>query len=445
MSHPFEEGTDLQFSHESLIKQINHCMDALPDSRVGSNTRYEMRDAALSAFSTFFMQSPSFLHQQRSMEKKRGVSNINTLFGAHKIPSDNQIRNLIDTVPACHFNPVYRRIFTDLSQDGYFESFKVFDKQLLLAFDGTEYFSSTRIHCECCSTAKQKDGNVRYYHNAVTPVIVSPNQSQVIPLVPEYVTPQDGNDKQDCELNATKRWMNQESEQLAQQDITVLGDDLYCHEPFCQHILSKQWNFILVCKPDSHKTVYEHIDGLASLGKVQSIEKKQWNGKETLTHHYRYLNDVPLRDAEPSLGINWCEITTTNGENKVIYRNSFASRHIINEENVVDIIAAGRARWKIENENNNTLKTKGYHLEHHFGHGKEHLSSTLATLNILSFLVHTVLEHFDERYCLVRKELGARKTFFDDVRALTRYIYFDNWHHLLETMMEALEIPIPPP
>ena len=189
MSHPFEEDAELQFSHESLIKQINHGMEALPDSRVGTNTTYEMRDAALSAFSTFFMQSPSFLHQQRSMEKKRGISNVNTLFGAHKIPSDNQIRNLMDTLSARHFYPIYRRIFAELSKDGYFESFKVLDKQVLLAFDGTEYFSSTRIHCECCSTAKQKDGNTRYYHNAVTPVIVSPNQSQVIPLVPEFVTP----------------------------------------------------------------------------------------------------------------------------------------------------------------------------------------------------------------------------------------------------------------
>ena len=190
-------------------------MDALPDSRTGSNTSYEMRDAALSASSTFFMQSPSFLHQQRSMEKKQGISNINTLFGAHKIPSDNQIRNLMDTVSAQHFNPIYRRIFTDLSKVDYFESFKVLDKQLLLALDGTEYFSSTRLHCDCCSTAKQKDGCIRYYHTAVTPVIVSPNQSQLIPLVPEFVTPQDGNDKQDCELNASKRWMDQESEQLA--------------------------------------------------------------------------------------------------------------------------------------------------------------------------------------------------------------------------------------
>ena len=91
------------------------------------------------------------------------------------------------------------------------------------------------------------------------------------------------------------------------------------------------------------------------------------------------------------------------------------------------IAAAGRARWKIENENNNTLKTKGYHLEHNFGHGKEHLSTLLAAMNILAFLYHTFLSFTDEHYRLIRAALPTRKTFFDDLRALTRYLLFANW------------------
>ena len=63
----------------------------------------------------------------------------------------------------------------------------------------------------------------------------------------------------------------------------------------------------------------------------------------------------------------------------------------ITDENVAALVATGRARWKIENENNNTLKTKGYHLEHNFGHGKEHLSSLLAAMNMLALLSHTFL------------------------------------------------------
>ena len=78
----------------------------------------------------------------------------------------------------------------------------------------------------------------------------------------------------------------------------------------------------------------------------------------------------------------------------------------------------GRARWKVENENNNVLKTKGYHLEHNFGHGSQHLASVLLSLNLLAFLFHTVLDLVDERYRAIRAELGKRRTFFQDVEAL---------------------------
>ena len=104
----------------------------------------------------------------------------------------------------------------------------------------------------------------------------------------------------------------------------------------------------------------------------------------------------------------------------------------------------GRARWKIENENNNTLKTKGYHLEHNFGHGKEHLSSLLAAMNILAFLDHSLLSFTDEHYRLIRAALPSRKTFFDDLRALNRYRPLHNWDALMDFMMRGPQL-VPTP
>ena len=106
-------------------------------------------------------------------------------------------------------------------------------------------------------------------------------------------------------------------------------------------------------------------------------------------------------------------------------------------------VAAGCARWKIENENNHVLKTKGYHLEHNFGHGKEHLSSLLATLNLLAFARHTLLELTDADYQLIRGKVGARRTFFEPLRALTTYLHCENWTRLLDFMRRGLEIGPP--
>ena len=282
----------------------------------------------------------------------------------------------------------------------------------------------------------------------VTPVIVCPAQSQVIPLVPEFVVPQDGHDKQDCENAAAKRWLLQHGQRYSSLSVTVLGDDLYCHQPLCQQLLAQRFNFILVCRPESHITLYEHLVRVASpleTGIVlPTVTAKRWTGKIEETYTYRYLNGVPLQDDQDALLVNWCELTVSRPEGKVIYKNSFATNHLITDDTVAAIVLAGRARWKVENENNNTLKTKGYNLEHNFGHGQQYLASFLATLNILSLLFHTLLERLDEKYKLLRSHLPTRKTFFDDLRALTQYLYFESWDHLLTFMLEGLELVIPP-
>ena len=112
----------------------------------------------------------------------------------------------------------------------------------------------------------------------------------------------------------------------------------------------------------------------------------------------------------------------------------------ISADNAAGLVAAGRARWKIENENNNVLKTKGYHLEHNFGHGKQHLCSLLATMNLLAFGLHTLLELTDESYRLIRSAVGARRKFFHHLEALTTYLYFQTWERLMDFMMRGLEI-----
>jgi len=155
------------------------------------------------------------------------------------------------------------------------------------------------------------------------------------------------------------------------------------------------------------------------------------------------VNRVPLRDGADALQVNWCELITTRADGTVLYRNAFATNHAISEDNVADVVAAGRARWKVENENNNTLKTKGYHLTHNFGHGKQHLSTMLATLNLLAFLFHTVLGISDAKYQLICQKLPTRQTFFDGIRALTRYLCFENWDSLLVFMLRGLELEAP--
>jgi hypothetical protein len=260
----------------------------------------------------------------------------------------------------------------------------------------------------------------------------------VFPLPPAFVTPQDGHAKQDCELAASGRWLDRWAGRVAPWGVTFLGDDLYCHQPFCQQVLRCGCHFLFVCLPQSHPTLYEWVADFERNAAVEVLVVSRWTGKQRLTDTYRSLHQLPLRDSDDALLVDWCELTTTDATGRTIYRNAWATSHTLSAENLLATVAAGRSRWKIENENNNTLKTKGYHFEHNYGHGKHHLSAVLATLILLAYLVHTVLDRLDPRYKEVRARLPSRRTFFEHLRALAQYLPFATWDHLFDFMLEAL-------
>ena len=430
---------------DDLIEEFHRVLEGLPDYRTGQNTTYSIKDAALGAFSVFFTQSPSFLAHQQTMKRSKGRSNAESIFGIEKVPCDNQIRQLLDPIAPSYLFPMFELTFNDLEATGQLDAFRTFDDNLLFAFDGTQYFSSKEIHCQNCSHKTASNGVTTYFHSAITPVIVAPGNSRVIALEPEFITPQDGHEKQDCEQAAAKRRINEHAEQYASKKVTISADDLHCKQPFCELLLDWGFNFVLVCKPTSHKTLYEKIDSLAASESLSQLSVHRRNKRFGEVFTYRYANGVPLRAGEDALLVNWCEVTITKGrDGEVLYHNAFATNHLITDKTVAPIVnLLGRTHWKIENENNNVLKNRGYHLEHNFGHGKNHLSSFLLTLNLLAFLFHTVLELVDEKYQLLREELSARRTFFNDVRALLRYLLFESWEHLLDFMIEQLEVVVP--
>jgi hypothetical protein len=429
-------------SFDTLQAILHQGIASLPDHRQPSpNTRYTIQDAALGAFGIFFTQSPSFLEYQRRLQASKGRNNAQTLFGVQQIPCDNQIRTLLDPIAPRHFDAIFLEVFARLEQHHLLDSFRVLGDQLLVALDGTLYFSSQAIHCSNCLTRQLSNGHTLYYHSAITPVVVCPKRSQVIALPPEYIMPQDGHDKQDCEQMAGKRWIRQHAPTLAPHHVTLLGDDLYSKQPLCALAREKGFNCIVVCKPDSHPKLYERLAFWQANDGITTCESRHWNGRFTEVSLYRFLHDVLLLDGKETLSVNWFELTVVNATTGAqLYHNSFVTNHRVTADNVVEVAQAGRGRWKIENENNNVLKTKGYHIEHNFGHGQQYLAALLLSLNLLAFLFHTVLEWSDATYALLRRVLAKRQTFFHDIRALMRYMVFDSWQHLMEFMIRGLEL-----
>jgi len=198
---------------------------------------------------------------------------------------------------------------------------------------------------------------------------------------------------------------------------------------------------LFVGKPDSPPTLYERVAFWQATDGMVQLESRHWHGRYTEVTLYRYSNDVLLRSGNDALSVQWFEMTVVNAKTgEQLYHNSFITNHRLSAATISQVAQAGRGRWKVENENNNVLKTKGYHIEHNFGHGKRYLAAFMLSLNLLAFLFHTVLQWCDGKYALLRQVLVRRQTFFDDIRALTRYMVFESWPHLMDFMLRGLEL-----
>ncbi|MEI8123058.1 MAG: ISNCY family transposase [bacterium] len=429
---------------DQLIGSIRQRLGTFHDRRTGLNKKYTMEDIALSAFSVFYTQCPSFLASQTAMRQNKGQSNARTLFQIEQIPSDNHIRNTLDEIAPEELYPLYDEIFEGLKDHGVLKDFQPLGGTTPIALDGTWYFSSQNLHCDQCTKIEHSNGEITYYHSAITPVIVAPGQKHAIALRPEFIAPQDGHDKQDCETAAAKRWLDKEAARYLAElnhNVTYLGDDLYAHQPFCRRVLLQRSHFIFTCKPESHTHLYSWLAGMEKNRDLHTVTQRVKDAKGHWEERtYRYANNVPLVEGEGSLKVNWCDVTITGKHRQTPYHNAWVTDWKITDDNVAGLVATGRCRWKIENENNNTLKTKGYNLEHNFGHGKKHLSSLLAAMNMLALLTHTFLAYCDESYRLIRATLPTRKTFFEHIRALMHYHCFPSWEALMDFMMRGLEI-----
>ncbi len=540
MSPIFLKKDKLDF--DTLLTWFKEFLSNIQDQRA-PNASYSFQDICLSAFAMFFLQDPSFLAFQNRMQKEHQSNNATTIFGIQSIPTDNQIRNVLDNISLDQIDVFFEIIFNRLNSFGWLDGFRFLNNQLLISIDGTCYHHSTKIKCDHCLTKVHRKANIRlisektfnykepikkgkeiviikdnnqlkvvfqrkkskildefniekpelfsmldfngdmlyrnnnteqiynfiydevsqhkgfipfkkkptktkkettedteYYHAMLTPIIASPNQSQIISLAPEHITNLDGGDKQDCERNAAKRWLNKYGDKYGKLNATILADDLFSCEPICIEILDKKLNFIFTCKENSHKSLYEFINfpKIAELfmHKQETVIVK----KKEITNTYRYLNNIPIKKGDNSLRINWFEIISTDCNSNRIFYGTYITNHEINDANVADLAIAARSRWKVENENNNSLKTKGYHLEHNFGHGKQYLSMFLATLNIIAFLFHSILELHNHIYQKIRKNLGTRVALFEYFRQTLLHFIFKSWKHLIEYTVKLLKL-----
>jgi len=386
-----------------------------------------------------FFQDPSLLAFQQRMQDNMQCCNLKTMFGVNAIPSDAVLRKVIDAVDTQKIYPCFSMLFQHLQRGKQLFPYKLESDHYLIAIDGSQYFSSEKINCPSCLTYKGTKSKTRYSHQILQAVMLHPDMRQVLPLAPEPIINTDGNEKNDCERNAGKRLVGKIRATHPKLKIMITGDGLYSNQPFIDALKVSDMSYVLVAKPTDHKALFQCVEELESLQGVEHMELIDQKGRR---HRYRWVNQVLLNASANADHVNFFEYWLIVDQ-KATYHNSWVTDQQVGKHNVVELVKAGRSRWKIENETFNTLKNQGYHLEHNFGHGHQFLSNNFFALNLLAFFIHQILELCDCGYQYCRSKFSSRQEYWNNLRAAIRIMLFVDYEHLLANVADPPEIRAP--
>lgn len=242
-------------SADALFNLLRQRFEAVGDQRESSAVTYPLTDVLMSALSMFVLKDPSLL----AFEDRQDDPSLKRIFKIDAVPSDTQMREILDLIDVEHLNEAFADIFYELQRGGVLKSFRFFDGVYLLAIDATGYFSSSKIRCPNCLVEKSKDGKCKYAHQAVAAVLIHPQRSEVIPLAIEPIIKQDGETKNDCERNATKRLLKRIKKQHPKLRLTVTEDGLSSNTPHIADLEELGYHYILGAKPGDHQHLFDQV------------------------------------------------------------------------------------------------------------------------------------------------------------------------------------------
>ena len=233
----------------------------------------------------------------------------------------------------------------------------------------------------------------------------------------------DGNTKNDCEKNASKRFMDNFRREHPHLKVIIIEDGLASNGPHIEHLKYHNAQFILGAKRGDHKHLFELIDSSES---TKYFDLKDEAG---YFHQFRFINNVPINKSHPNLKVNFWEYRETNPKGKEL-NFSWVTSIKITEKNVPLLTKGGRARWKVENETFNTLKNLGYNFEHNYGHGKEYLSTIFCLLMMLAFLIDQIQEIACTLFQEAKKKAGTYRSLWERMRVILEYVSVFSWELL---------------
>jgi hypothetical protein len=394
---------------DALIQLAARRFATIPEHR--RHPDFGLADTLVAGLALFCLKDPSLLAFQRRARDH----NLRSVFGLRAIPSDTQMRAILDETSPAQLRPLFRDIFRQLQRGKVLEDYVFLEGCYLVALDGVEHFRSKKVHCDHCLTRHHSNGDVSYSHQLLGAVLVHPDFPEVIPLAPEPIQRQDGQTKNDCERNAARRWLKAFRADHPHLPVIITEDALSSNGPHVLDLKAARCHFILGAKPADHAYLFTQLARRAEAGTVGTLEVTE--AETGLQHNYLFANGVSLNEANQEVLVNALHYVQTDPDG-AFHEWTWVVDLGLTAANVARVMRGGRARWRIENETFKTLKNQGYHFEHNYGHGYRHLATVLALLMMAAFLIDQVQQRCNELFKQARAKAGPKCALWEALRHL---------------------------
>ena len=429
---PTRGGVRKHLSADALLRTLSSCFSKVGDHRT-DDTDISLHDALMSGYAVFSLKSPSLLAFDNRRRKE--PENLRSIFHIGRIPCDTQMRAILDGVNPEGLRRCYRTVFSNLQRGKALEEMQHLQGHYLMLMDGTEYFSSEKRHSPSCMERKNSAGKITYYLQLLGVVLAHPDRKEVIPLMPEPITKQDGETKNDCELNAARRFIRRFRKEHPHLKVIIVYDALSPNGPFIRFLKEHDCRFILSVKESDHAFLFNQLNEAVKSGDAEELVLDDPKDPEKL-HGFRWVNNLSINASHRDVKVNLLEYWEIRGEKKQYF--SWVTDLVITPENAFQIMRGGRARWKIENETFNTLKNQGYNFEHNYGLGENHLSVVFVTLMMLAFLVDQTQQLTYTLFRSAWKKSGSKRALWEKVRALFDNYLFDSMEMLYLAILHGI-------
>lgn len=141
----------LKFTSRLFPSWISEISADIPDPRIPSRCLYSMEQVFFSGLLVFLLRYRS-LHSfcQEHRGNSFSIKNLWRYLSINDIPSDDEFRNCLQTVPTKDLNQLLKSFHARLERGKVLSKQKLFKKFDLVSLDGTGQLGSVHIQCESC-------------------------------------------------------------------------------------------------------------------------------------------------------------------------------------------------------------------------------------------------------------------------------------------------------